>query len=793
VTDPGRRFRAVCLLFLVSGAVGLVYEVVWMRMATRVFGCTTYATSVVLAAFMAGLALGSWAFGSHADRGRSPLVIYAWLEIGSAACALVVPALLPALLPVYRLLHPPAGDPGSRIATEAVLVFLVLLAPTALMGGTLPVLSTLAARSARSLGAPIATLYGWNTFGAVAGGLASGLVLLGTIGERGTVLAGVALQVAVGLAAFRLVREPEFASASTTPGEAFSGIPGEASGEAPDTAKRARLTVFWAFAASGFTSLACEVVWTRVLPSLLLTSVYAFSGMLALFLAGIGAGSLAGRRLAIRATDPVGVLAGLQMLLALLSLLGYRAIDPLRSALAGAAHPRWDPDFYFTFPLRLLAAAVVIVPPALLLGAAFPLVMRSCVREGKSAARTVGRLYAMNTLGCIAGSLAAGFLLIPFLGSAASMIVLALINATVALALFFSCPGRIRRPALAAGLVLPLVVLVPAAIGIEDPYRRVALEGSDPRAIVLFQGEDVAATTVATGVPGVPPSYRLQVNGEGMTVVLTEIKLMAYLPLVITPEPRRMLILCFGMGTTFRSAMIRGGLDVTTVELVPDVYRASGHFNADVPRLLASRDVRAIVDDARNHLALSDARYDVITMDPPPPVDGAGVVNFYTKEFHALCRKHLNPGGVVCLWVPPSPGSEVMMILRTFAESYTDVSVWRGPSFPGFYLIGSQEPQRPNPDRLQALFARPGVREDLAELDDRADTPEKVASLYLSDRQDLLRFTEGTPVITDDLPLTEFPLWRRLFNPGSRADLNAAEYAEWLHANGNPDAAAGGR
>lgn len=768
-------FATVGLLFFLSGSVGLVYEVVWLRMAIRVFGCTTYATSVVLAAFMAGLALGSWLIGRQGDRAASPLRLYAALEIGAAAAALLVPWLFSAVLPAYKALHPHGASAGAaRLATQAIFVFLILLVPTALMGGTLPVMGALASRARRGQGEPIATLYGLNTLGAVTGSLVSGLILLGSIGERATLLAGVLLQLAIGVAALSLARRP-----SPAEGPAAAVEPA-ATPRTSEYSDRVRRVVLLAFAASGFAGLAYEVVWTRVLPSLLLTSVYAFSGMLALYLTGIGVGSLVGRRIAARAKDPVAVLAGIQILLALVSLLGFRAINPLRHALMGTVTASYLPEFYLTFHRRLLAAAAVLLPPTLLLGAAFPLIMRAAVRDAASAAREVGQLYAMNTLGCILGSLAAGFLLIPLVGVAGTMIVLAIVNACVALLLFGTDPARLRVPAKIAWIAIPLIALVPAAAGVREPYGRMALDESDPRARIFFHNEDVAATTTAFGIPGNSATYRLCINGEGMTVLVTETKLMAYLPALIAEDPKEMLILCFGMGTTFRSAMTYGGLKVRTVELVPDVYHASGSFHADVPDLLRRENADPVVDDARNYLTLHDEKYDIITIDPPPPVDGAGVVNFYTKDFHEMCLTHLKPGGVVCLWVQPAPECEARMILRTFAETYTDVSVWSGPQMYGFYLLGSRDLQRLRVTRFQELFDRPGVLEDLREYDEIADSPEKLVKLLLSNRSDLLRFTEGAPLITDDLPRTEFPLWRRLLEPSGRIDMNAVTYARWL-------------
>lgn len=770
--------RILFLLFFLSGISGLLYQVVWMRMAIRVFGCTVYATSVVLSAFMCGLALGSWLLGRYADRAERPFRLYAILEVFAGGTALLATGLMAVLLPVYQTIFEATGGGRATLTgIQVVLVFLILIVPTMLMGGTLPVLST-ALPDRKAFSARMAVLYGMNTLGAVVGVAGSGFVLIGVLGEWGTVIVGVIVHLAVAYVAWRLAgrlpsqRVREESAAEASPVEAVEE-------RISPYGDGVRTLAFWAYGVSGFAALGYEVIWTRVLPVVLRTSVYAFSGMLAIYLLGIGLGSLLGRRAADRVKDPLAWFAGLECAVALLSLAGYALMLPAEDRFVTAATYY---AFYPTYHWRLLVAAVVIFPTTVILGALFPLVARCVTPDVKRIGASIGRLYAMNTAGCILGSMACGFLLLPMIGTSMSMILLAGLSAAIGWLLFLSSREHLRAKAAAGTVLAATAGSVLLALNLPDPYEGTVLRRMPPEAKIYVHKENVAATTTATGIPGVVPSYRLWVNSEAMTALVTETKLMAYLPLALAPnpEPKKLLIICFGMGTTFKSAVAIGGLEIDTVELVPDVYECFGVFHSDGPPLLKAPNVRIFADDGRNYLAMTDQRYDVITIDPPPPVEAAGVVNFYSLEFHKLCRERLAPGGLCNLWVPSCPVSEAKMILRSFAESYPHITVWAGQTADGVFLFGSDDPQAIRRERLDAMLARPEVMADLQQWDDAADTTDKILGRYLMDREGLLRYTEGQPVITDNYPRTEFPLWRRVAETKGTRLFSARDIYNWM-------------
>ncbi len=768
-------------LFFLSGISGLMYQVVWVRMLTRILGHTVYATSTVLAAFMAGLALGSFLAGRWVDRSRRPLAWYAVLEIGIGLAALLLLPFFDALLPIYQSVHDAAG--GSRVwltAAQVAIALMALLVPTALMGATLPTLCAFGARCREAFGKCFAALYALNTIGAVGGVVLSGFVLIGQVGEINTVLVGVAINVAVGAAAWLLS-----AKVDPSPVERTEGVDGRVQQTpSPPTPlrqggeKRMRRVVLFTVAAGGFAAIANEVVWARLLVLYLGTSIYAFSIMLAVVLAGMAFGSLLIADRLDRWPDPLGQLARLQFLLAVIGGLALQFF-PL-----------------FDGPEGALASILLLGVMGGLWGVMLPLAVRCYSATSANAGRNVGVLYAWNTLGCILGAIAAGFLLIPTIGAGWTGAALGAVSLLCGLALLAVAPNRSPLTPLSGSergvggrgfqwkssrlewaLLLAAAVLL-ATVG--DPYyrliqKRMALMFPDDL-VVHYHKERASGTTTAFGPSTDEPLKKhLWINGTGMTLLHTVTKLMTHLPVMLTHEPRDVLVICFGMGTTVRSASRYENLDVTVVELVPEVIECFGFYHRNGSEVLRRPNVHTVVDDGRNYLQMHAKQFDVITIDPAPPIHSAGTVNLYSREFFELCKSRTREKGMVCLWVPPAGKTEVKMILRTFMDVFPHVSVWTGPEphrdVMGFYLLGTRRPLQNVEENLRRGFAPAHVSEDLAEWGGHnCDTPEKLLALYVCDEKELRAFLAASPVITDDRPYTEFPLWRALLKPEEYAE-----------------------
>ena len=758
------RKTTLYVLFFLSGVSGLIYEVVWLRMLIRTLGSTTYAISIVLAAFMGGLAAGSYIIGRCAAKTKRHLEVYALLQLGVGISAVALTLLAGRLLPLYRIIYDLAGEDRFTLTLfQSGIMFVLLLVPTSLMGGTLPVLSAHTRTYGIGFASRIGVLYSVNTLGAVVGVLSSGIFLIGAWGETTTLGIGVAITLTVALVSYLLSIRPrslpdaETASLSTRRTDetvTISAYPAST-----------RTLVSIAYALSGLVAMAYEIVWTRMFQINVGTSVYAFSIMLAFYLLGIGAGSLWGSRLAERTKNPLRLFGLAQLGIASYSIIGiyiFTLFEPL------SLSTNLDLGNVLLMPL------VIICPVTFVLGLIFPAVYRIYVRNEEEVSRAVGRLYALNTLGCILGALFCGFVFISVLGTRGSMLFLAALNMMIGLTVLLrESPGTSEGRLL--GLVVGGWVLTAALLGLfsPDPFK-IAVKKAMDRCFgpavkgveMYYHKESVVATTTAFGIKGQPLQKHLWINGIGMTILCTETKLMAHLPLLLVENPTDMLVVCFGMGTTVRSARSHGTLKIDTVELVPETYECYKYFHADGEEVLGDPRVRYYVDDGRNFLLMRSKQYDVITMDPAPPIWSAGTVNLYTKEFFELCRQRLKPKGVMCLWIPPAASTEVLMIMKTFQTVFPTTYVWRGLSTPvaGFFLTGLKEGKELDVSRFRLVQEDRRVAADLGEWLPMKPTAQWMRSLLILNPDGLSEFVAEAAVITDDHPYTEFPLWRSIFD-----------------------------
>ena len=741
-------------IFFLSGASGLIYETVWLRVLTRVLGNTVYATSVILAAFMAGLALGSFAIDSWSKNKQNLLRFYAYLELGIGLCAIVLLFILPNLTPLYRIFYHLAGDNRLALtAAQSAMLFILLLVPTFLMGGTLPLLTSYTRRHEASFTGRTGYLYGINTLGAVIGVLGSGMILIGSIGEMRTVIVGAVLNLFAAYIAYSLSGTEGTAPSGATKGQALEDI-----SPYSDTVKK---FILIAYALSGFTAMAYEIVWTRIFQLYIGTSIYAFSLMLGAYLIGLGAGSIWGARQFERAKDPLPWFGMAQAAIAFYGIFGLYLlayfIQPFQSNM--------DLVGMIVVPL------IIITPITFLLGALFPAMSKSFVKNEADVVRSVGRLYALNTIGCILGSLACGFIFISALGTKNTVLLLAGINVLIgASALLYSraLSNKLSFRVTAAGSILVILIM---GVNLPDPFLWIAKDRAENTIQLarssgpsfFYHKENAAATTTAFGLVDLPQTKKLLINGTGVTKLCLETKLMAHLPILLHPHPRSFLAVCFGMGTTLRSAWTYKDLRCDVVDLVPEVYECFKYFHANGPKILADPRVRHFVDDGRNYLLMRRDTYDVITVDPSPPTWSAGTVNLYSREFFALCKQHLNAKGLICLWIPPAQASEVRMIMKTFMSVFPNTYAWHGNTFPGFYMIGLPDGSALDLERFDREDRNRAILADLNEWDNIKGV-KQLKQFFLAGPDELERSLKGAPVITDDMPYTEFPLWRSLFD-----------------------------
>jgi spermidine synthase len=746
---PASR-AGVYFVFTVSGAAALVYQVLWARWLSLVFGNTTASVAIVLASFMLGLALGSRAAGSVVERLRNPMAAYAWLELGIGLFAVAFPFLWKGLDWVYTSVVSASASSAFSLGVRALLSFALLVIPTTLMGATLPLLADFFRRHPSATRSwKVGVLYAANTLGAALGSLAASFLLIELVGVRNTTLLAAGLNGVVALWAFLISRSTEARS---------DPVPAPAPAPRSATAWLALGTL----AASGGLALASEVLWTRTLEILVGNSSYAFSILLVVYLAGLAAGSWAMSLVLARLRDLAVWLAVCQLAMAGWTFAALVLFSALGHFLRRYGFASVSVS---TLLSAYLAAGSILFPLAFFSGAVFPLATRILDPNAEDAAGSrIATAYSWNTLGAVAGSLVAGFLVAPRMDYFQSVHFLSFLYACCALAIVWvAVRGRTAgtRGPLAALAVLAIVI---GGTGLQratdpDAYARRWKRGGRDSAVLFHKpGLQGVTTVLRTG-----DELQLLVNGTGMTRKVTATKMMAHLPLLLHPDPVDTLVICFGMGTTYRSAITHGG-NVTAVELVAEVFEAFPHFYADSEKILRYPKGRLVVNDGRNFLKLARKRFDVITIDPPPPIDAAGVNNLYSKEFLELARDHLKKGGIMAHWLP-GPGSHsgvndwgtFFMLLRTFTEVFPETLVI--PSLPldqsvGAHVLGSMEPLYPSRDRIARRLERDDVARDVSEWD-------RVGlDYFLRLEPPTGDVVQSAAVNTDDRPLLEFDLLR---------------------------------
>jgi spermidine synthase len=738
-----------------------MYEVVWSRQLVLVFGNTTQAVATILTGFFGGMAIGSVAGGRLADRVRSPIRLYGAIELVLVVVVLLTPVTFRLLHEVYRGAYGALETTPGAIALLRFGLALLALAPaTVLMGATLPTLTRQLTSDAH-LSKAFGRLYTANTLGAIIGTFAAGLVLIELLGLTGTLVVGAACSGIAGLVALWLSREPSGDRRSSERLPRGSPAP-RRSANAQTSSARPTLALALAFV-SGLTSLGYQVLWTRLLSSGTGNSTYVFTMILGTFLIGIAIGAATFAALRPRLGRPVGAIAVAQLVVAglafstLVLVIGHPGpLDPsrvLESAMAIAG------------PVLL-----VVLPTTIVMGFTFPASSALLADDPSQVASSAGKLLAANTIGAIVATFAIPFVVIPLVGSPTALAVLATINVATAFALLaVATSWSPTRRAITAGAatVIALVIVVGTATPgtVVDPGAARVL---DKGGTIFASKEDEIASVQA----GQVNAKELWVTGTSMTLLTVDAKLMPVLPLMLRPTSETALTVAFGMGSAFRSALI-AGLRTDAVELVPSVPQMFGWFYPDANEVLANPNGRVIVTDGRNHVELTDKTYDIIVTDPPPPIESSGASVISSLEYYQAGHARLNPGGVMMQWTPyGSTVDEFKAHLRTFQAVFPHVLIAFGPGGYGFFLFGSEEPMSFDDGAIDDVLARPGI---LREISSAYDSPESTVDgwrnrihglVWIADDQ-VARYVGDGPLITDDRPLPEYFLLRRLFGPAS--------------------------
>ena len=763
--------RILYLIFFLSGATGLVYEVVWVRLTGLVFGNTSHSIATVLGAFMAGLALGSWVLGSYSDRNARPLRLYGILEIAIGISAALVPVAFRAMDTLYWGLAPSlSAVPGAEGLVRFTTSFVIMLVPTFLMGGTLPILTRFFVKQVDEVRSKLGTLYALNTFGAAGGTLLAALVLIPGLGHQTTTIWIASMNIAIGLVAIRLDLSRE-----SVP-EISSGSLDEEDGAVLD--RKSDRLVLVTLAISGFVAMTYEVAWTRALTGVIGSSTYAFAIMLVTFLGGIAFGSSWASRFRPRAS--IRLLGLFQLAIAVggvVFLLGYLVAPHLLIALIRA--------LYYSFPavltVQFIICSALMILATFFMGATFPIAGQLFSKRIEIMGRRIGGLYSVNTVGAIFGSLIAGFFLVPVLGTERTILVGLFLNSALALFLLAEEKGRgavarwvavslllVATVSMSGGLFwspnsLDRGVLIYAQQFESRPELKIDEHYTDTDIVYWAEGNN-ASISVRRGdnYLGLRTNGKVDAsNGEDMTTQL----LLSYLPGLHHPSPKSILVIGYGSGVSAGAATVFPEVErVDCVEIEPAVV-AAGHWFEGVNRKSYEHPkVNVVYGDARNYLNISPNTYDIIISEPSNPWI-AGVGSLFTAEFYERAESALNPDGVFAQWLQLyelSP-EDVRMVFAEFQRQFPEVSVW-DMGVGDIVLLGSRLPIYIDPDRMDRLLASDeSVGRDFREYL-KLDDPLGLYAHYVMSSDQVQEFSAGALRNTDDHPLLEFHAARNMFS-----------------------------
>lgn len=754
----------IVLLFFFSGFAALVYELLWFRQLGFVFGNTVHAATAVLTAYMAGLAFGARLFGRRADQSRNPVRLFGILEGLIGLYALLIPLLFLILRLIYRFLYQHVSD-SPVVLTPVWFLFaiFIMVVPTILMGGTLPVLTQGLARQNERFGTRLSLLYGVNTLGAMTGLLTAGFFMIPGLGLRMTNLTAVAINLAIGGVALFLARrmgDSEVAASDS-----------EGPRVRPPLGRKAR-TVLVAAALAGFLGLALEVIWFRTLVLVFGSTTYSFCVMLAVFLFGIAAGSMLLGWIVDRVKNHEILLA-----LCFLVMGGYTVFSMYLFNL--------QPEFLLNHLVRvdfawsgmIQAKAMItlsfLLVPTLVLGFLFNITAKVVRGEDDSSGDTVGRVYWYNTFGAVAGSLAAGFIFLPLAGISSSLYGLGL--AAIVGGLVLCLVGRpIRIPnAVTGGLAVVLIILSVAFRPHWDPLVMTsgaffnAIEYVDDGKVIFwdkianqhlrYYHEGVTATISVVETKDGTYYYvsggKVEADTTKESMMLQ--RLQGHLPMLFHPDPRRVVNIGLGAGVTFGALGCYPTDHLEVVEIEPRVVDVADEWGVRNHHIIDRDDAQITIGDGRNYLFCTTNEFDVITSDPFEPVhSGAG--HLYTVEHFRQARERLAKGGLMGQYLPLYEMSrqDFFVVMRSFAEVFpASVIFFTGTDT---VMLGFKDDQiEIDLEQARAKFEIPAVRDSLAQVG--VTNPDTVLEMFVSDLSSLLTKEQDQVVLnTDNLPVIEF-------------------------------------
>jgi len=778
--------KAIYLLFLTSGITSLTYQIIWVRKLSLIFGSTTYATGVIISAFMAGLAIGSYFLGKKFDNHRSPVLIYGLLELIIAIYALVSLKLFAASDNIYAFFYRNYSSNFLAITILRIIIsFALLLIPTILMGGTLPVLSKYIIKHTKQIGEKLGILYSINTAGACIGSFASTFILIGWLGVSNTLYLSVFINLLVAIAAIILNQKIYNAEKSNILQKEYvsdeiktTNIENQ---KLNSTTTNSRLFLLLFFL-SGFAAMAAEVLWIRIFTPFTGTSIYSYTFILLIFLIGISIGSYLYKTKSNKISDSAKTLIIIELFIALLTLLILKLpgwLDNLAYWLLSNKHLT-NAILINVLILALLFTYLLII--TICYGFIFPLFSKIIINKTNNITFDIGRVYAVNTFGNIFGSFICSFFMIQFLGVAYSLIFIALISFIISILLVCKNIKNINLTQISMILLFSIFLFIyfPSYSDYKQNFFSIfpgKLKNIYPwNSEIYYYKEDIDATIAAYNIPN-RNRKGLLVNGDGMTVLTKDTKLLAHLPIWLTNgASKNFLNICFGMGTTFNSTFPYKNMNIETVEIIRSVYNTFKYFHPENQNYLTANNVKTIYGDGANYIKLTNKKYDVITLDPAPPIYAFGTVNLYSLEFYKNCNAALTDNGIMCQWL--TSGGQTLktfkMLIKTFVEVWPNTIILNSPNRIGVILLGSKKAINIEQQDFTKFLENQEIQKDLNEFGIWHLTNAEIKNYQILKNNELQNFLKNAEIITEDRPLTEFPL-----NDITDFIYGKKEFADW--------------
>ena len=757
-----RPIAVVLVVFFLSGASALLYQIVWLKYLGLVFGNTVHAAATLIAVFLAGLGIGAFLFGRRLQM-FPPLLVYALVEALVGAFGALSPRFFGLLDIAYIATFRWFDDAPALLAIARIVgASTFLLLPTILMGGTLPVLIRWWTRGSHGTGKAVSSLYAANTFGATAGVALAGFVLIPKVGLLATILVAVLLN-------FALASGAALLGWAGRKGEGVeTGTGEEGAGDARRSLPVAAAAVLVASFLMGLTSIADEVFWSRIFVLHLGSSVYAYSLMLFSFLIGIASGSAIIERSIDRA-NLVRVLGALELGLALVLVAQVHYLGWFGHVLEAFAEVIRPEDYSGTVVVLAASVLSAILIPTAIMGATFPIAVKLFADAAdRSESRSAGTIYFVNTIGSILGSLMAGFILIPVIGSQNGLFAMAGINLLIGLYFSFrawnEAPRAFRRRLIAAAVVVFLAVTGMLLARPDQVLLSAGLFEAEGSSVLLFR-EDVTATVTLRELRG--RGLSLELNGVNVAGTASDLigtqKLQGHLPLLMHPDPKKVLHIGFGSGGTAYSVSLHPVEEIRIAEISPEVLESSDQYLRSVNHgVLEDPRVRVEINDGRNFVMATPEKFDVILSDSIHP-RYAGNGSLYTLDYFQLCREKLEPDGVISMWLPTYSLTtrNYQMIVKAFQQVFPNTTIWYVPNdVNAFTIVIGRMEEGPIPmDRIRAGISEP-VLQDLAEIG--MGDPWALASSLMIDPRGAAEMTRDVPPHVDDIPAVEYESGRIL-------------------------------